>query len=137
MTYLHEGKQYIVVAVSTREHQAEYVALALPDSARPRPTAPAAASTPPPPPPVIDPNAPAVRNGRQIFATNCAICHGRSGEGVAGGPPALTTFRDAAQIRERVAKGGVQMPAMQTILTEQQIRDVSDFVAAGLPPEAP
>ncbi len=137
MTYLHEGKQYIVVAVSTREHQAEYVALALPDSARARPSAPADTSLPPPPPPVFDPNAPNVRNGRQIFATSCAICHGRNGEGVAGGPPALTSLRDAAQVRERVAKGGVQMPAMQTILTEQQIRDVSDFVAAGLPTEAP
>lgn len=137
MTYLHEGKQYIVVAVSTREHQAEYVALALPDSARARPSAPADTSVAPPPRPVFNPAAPEMRNGRQIFAASCAICHGRSGEGVAGGPPPLTSLRDAAQIRERVAKGGVQMPAMQTILTQQQIRDVSDFVAAGLPSEAP
>jgi mono/diheme cytochrome c family protein len=46
-------------------------------------------------------------------------------------------LRDAAAIAERVTKGGVQMPAMRTVLTEQQIRDVSDYVAAGLPPEAP
>jgi mono/diheme cytochrome c family protein len=68
-----------------------------------------------------------------VFASNCAICHGRSGEGVAGGAPALTSLRDTAAIRERVAKGGVQMPAMRTLLTEDQIRDVSDYVAAGLP----
>ena len=30
MTYLHKGKQYIVVAVGARDHPAEYVALALP-----------------------------------------------------------------------------------------------------------
>jgi mono/diheme cytochrome c family protein len=75
-----------------------------------------------------------LRNGRSIFASNCAICHGRDGEGVAGGPPAVTSFRDAAQVAERVRKGGVEMPAMQTMLTEQQIQDVSAYVAAGLPP---
>ena len=30
MTYMHEGKQYIVVAVGGSESPAEYVALALP-----------------------------------------------------------------------------------------------------------
>jgi mono/diheme cytochrome c family protein len=134
MTYLHEGTQYIVVAVSTREHQAEYVALALPDAARARPAAPAGSAVAAPPPPRVGPDTPELRNGRNIFASNCAICHGRNGEGVAGGPPAVTSFRDAAQVMERVKKGGVQMPAMQTMLTEQQIRDVSEYVAAGLPP---
>jgi mono/diheme cytochrome c family protein len=81
------------------------------------------------------PDTPGLRNGRQIFATSCAICHGRAGEGVAGGPPALTSLRDAGKIRQTVTKGGVQMPAMQSMLTEEQIRDVSDYVAAGLPPE--
>jgi quinoprotein glucose dehydrogenase len=137
MTYMYEGRQYIVVAVSTREHQAEYVALALPDAARSRTSAPSDAAIAPPPPPVAGPDTPELRNGRKVFATSCAICHGREGEGVAGGPPALTSFRDAAKVRERVTKGGVQMPAMQTMLTEQEIRDVSAYVAAGLPPEQP
>jgi quinoprotein glucose dehydrogenase len=30
MTYLFKGKQYIVVSVGARDHQPEYVALALP-----------------------------------------------------------------------------------------------------------
>jgi mono/diheme cytochrome c family protein len=34
-----------------------------------------------------------------------------------------------------VTKGGTQMPALQSALTEQQIHDVSEYVAAGLPPE--
>ena len=135
MTYMHEGRQYIVVAVSTREHQAEYVALALPDSARSQTTTPDVPSTAPVvPPPVAGPDTPQLRNGRQVFASHCALCHGQGGEGVAGGPPALTSLRDAAKISERVTKGGVQMPSMQTMLTEEQIRDVSEFVAAGLPP---
>jgi quinoprotein glucose dehydrogenase len=137
MTYVHQGKQYIVVAVSTREHQAEYVALALPDSARSQVAAPHDVATPPPTARGPAPDPKRVSNGRQIFASHCAICHGRGGEGVAGGPPALTSLRDAAVISERVAKGGVQMPAMRTVLTEEQIRDVSDYVAAGLPPQAP
>jgi quinoprotein glucose dehydrogenase len=135
MTYLHQGKQYIVVAVSTREHQAEYVALALPDAAPSQAAAPPAVSTPPPAVRGPAPSAETIGKGRQIFANHCAICHGRGGEGVAGGAPALTSLRDAAAIRERVAKGGVQMPAMRTLLTEDQIRDVSDYVAAGLPPQ--
>jgi quinoprotein glucose dehydrogenase len=137
MTYMYEGRQYIVVAVSTREHAAELVALALPDATRVQPTTSADAPVPPPaaPVPAAVPDTAEMRNGRQVFATHCAICHGRGGEGVAGGPPALASLRDTARIRQTVTKGGVQMPAMQSMLTAEQIRDVSDYVAAGLPPE--
>ena len=30
MTYLHEGKQYVVVAISGNDHEGELIALALP-----------------------------------------------------------------------------------------------------------
>ena len=30
MTYMHNGKQYIVVAIGSSDHAAEFVALALP-----------------------------------------------------------------------------------------------------------
>ena len=105
MTYVHQGKQYIVFAVSTREHPAELVALSLPDATKSQPTAPPDAPSAPPsaaPAPVAGPDTPELRNGRQIFATYCAICHGRGGEGVAGGPPALTSLRDAAKVRQMV-----------------------------------
>ncbi len=137
MTYMQQGKQYIVVAVSTREHQAEYVALALPDSARAQAAAQRTVATPPPTARGPAPDPERVTAGRPIFASHCAICHGRGGEGVAGGAPALTSLRDAAVIAERVTKGGVQMPAMRTVLAAEQIRAVSDYVAAGLPPEMP
>jgi quinoprotein glucose dehydrogenase len=136
MTYMYDGKQYIVVAVSTREHPAELIALSLPDSTRSQPAAPVEApAAPSAPPPVAQPDTPEIRRGRQIFASHCAICHGGGGEGVAGGPPALTSVRDEAKVRQMVTKGGVQMPAMQSVLTEQQIHEVSEYVAAGLPPE--
>ena len=135
MTYMHQGKQYIVVAVSTAEHHAEYIALALPGSVKSRPAIQPPVSALPPAAHGPAPDPQRVRSGQPIFASNCALCHGRGGEGVAGGAPALTSLRDAAAIRERVANGGVQMPAMRTLLTEEQIRDVSDYVAAGLPQE--
>jgi quinoprotein glucose dehydrogenase len=30
MTYLHNGKQYLVMAIGSREHPAEFIALSLP-----------------------------------------------------------------------------------------------------------
>jgi hypothetical protein len=30
MTYMHQGKQYVVMAIGGREHPAEFVALSLP-----------------------------------------------------------------------------------------------------------
>jgi hypothetical protein len=32
MTYMHKGKQYIVVPIGAKDHPAEYVALALADA---------------------------------------------------------------------------------------------------------
>jgi quinoprotein glucose dehydrogenase len=127
ITYLYEGRQYIVVAVSNRDHPAELVALTLPDKPKAQSATPAAQ-------PVVADTA-EIRNGRQVFATSCAICHGRGGEGVAGGPPALTSVRDPARVRQMVTYGGAEMPALQSALTEQQIHDVAEYVAAGLPPE--
>jgi mono/diheme cytochrome c family protein len=34
-----------------------------------------------------------------------------------------------------VTYGGAEMPALQSAPTEQQIHDVAEYVAAGLPPE--
>ena len=35
MTYMHNGKQYIVLPIATADHPAELVALALPDEEEP------------------------------------------------------------------------------------------------------
>jgi len=137
MTYSYRGKQYIVVAVATRQHPAELIALSLPDGDAPKTMAPTKAVT-----------AAAARNtnrgsvtkamqgqldsGRAIYGRYCASCHGAQGEGVADGAPPLSGQRNVDLVIERVRKGGIQMPPMQTMLTEQQIRDVSAFVENGL-----
>jgi glucose dehydrogenase len=135
MTYSYKGKQYIVIAVSTREHPAELVALALPDGDSPR----VANATPPKARTERNVNRGSITKamqeqldrGRAIYAQHCAACHGANGEGVAEGAPALSGI-SADAVMERVRKGGVQMPPMQTMLDEQQIRDVSLFVERGL-----
>ena len=71
-------------------------------------------------------------NGRAIYDQYCATCHGAKGEGIPEGAPPLSGQGTIDLIVERVKKGGVQMPPMQTMLDEQQIRDVALFVERGL-----
>jgi alcohol dehydrogenase (cytochrome c) len=68
--------------------------------------------------------------GQQIFADNCAGCHGQSGTGGNGGPD-LTTIPSARNIERVVAQvtnGGGGMPAFKGTLTPKQINDVSAYV---------
>jgi AhpD family alkylhydroperoxidase len=134
MTYLHEGRQYIVIAVATRDHPAELVALALPGSDassavgdRRGATAVAAANE-------LAGNASLedLRAGRAIYARSCANCHGPKGEGVSGSLSPLTGLTDVDFIKRVVSYGSVKMPPMQTLLTRRQIEQVSRFVAAEL-----
>ncbi len=133
MTYLHQGRQYIVVAVATREHPAELIALALPDGrAKKSPAIAQTAATPVVTGRIeVDPDAD-IENGRRVYAQSCALCHGVRGEGVDGGAPSLPGQLDAMGILVKVRDGGVNMPPMRTLLTPEQIRDVSWFVRTGL-----
>lgn len=130
MTYRHGGVQYIVTAVATREHPAELVALAVPPKGRhfdaPTPEVVARAR---------DQTAAATgdfNNGRRVYEASCAGCHGLRGEGVTDVGPSLKGQSDIDVITQRVRQGGVNMPPMQTLLTAEQIRDVSFFVLTGL-----
>ena len=138
MTYMHRGKQYIVIAVSTREHPAELVALALPDERSVQRTAPTADDAKPARR-VVNRGSitkemqDRIAAGRAIYAQHCAVCHGPRGEGVQDGAPALSTLTTSGTtssetLIRRIKLGGIQMPPMQTVLTEQQIRDVALFV---------
>lgn len=66
--------------------------------------------------------------GRQLFSTNCASCHGISGQGGLGpsftGGRLLRDFPTAQNQIAFVATGRGAMPGFATALTPQQIADV-------------
>jgi mono/diheme cytochrome c family protein len=70
-------------------------------------------------------------NGRGVYARTCAMCHGPTGQGTQIG--VAITMKDTAAIADKVAKGGEKMPPMASMLSADDIDDVSKFVAAGLP----
>lgn len=137
MTYMHEGRQYIVVAVATRAHPAELVALALPrsEAAGGQATAQAAdlrESTLTASAAITSSGQSTLRGGREIYARSCAACHGAQGEGVSGSTSPLIGLTDFNFIRRVVTRGSIKMPAMQTLLTKEEIEQVSRFVAVEL-----
>ena len=159
MTYRYKGRQYIVMTVSARNHPAELVALALPARGQPRRTtpveplpppdvpappqpAPAAGGRPMPldtpgdaPPPEGGPRPEAgaalLAEGRRLFASTCAACHGARGEGLAGQTPGVADINDYDTVYGKVANGGYSMPSMKGVLTPDQMAAVSRFVASG------
>jgi quinohemoprotein ethanol dehydrogenase len=71
-----------------------------------------------------------VAAGQQVFADNCATCHGPTGHGGNGGPD-LTAIPSAKQLPvvvKQVTNGGAGMPAFKGQLTSAQINDVSAYV---------
>jgi quinohemoprotein ethanol dehydrogenase len=68
--------------------------------------------------------------GKQVFAANCATCHGATGQGGNGGPD-LTTIPSAknrARVISQVENGGGGMPPFKGTLTAKQINDVAAYV---------
>jgi mono/diheme cytochrome c family protein len=68
--------------------------------------------------------------GQQVFANNCATCHGATGHGGNGGPD-LTTIPSAKTLSvvvNQVTNGGGGMPPFKGQLTPAQINDVSAYV---------
>jgi mono/diheme cytochrome c family protein len=99
-----------------------------------------------------------IQQGAQLFAKNCAVCHGAKGEGgvgpaLAGGDAKITFPNEADQIAwvetgsaphkgqpygdpkrpggQRIAKSGV-MPAFKGTLTDAQIKNVVTYERDGL-----
>lgn len=80
--------------------------------------------------------------GKAFYLGNCATCHGAKGDG--NGPRAYfinprprnfvaqasrtTLNRPAIYVAVAAGKRGSEMPAWKTVLTEQEIADVSEFV---------
>lgn len=78
-----------------------------------------------------------VATGKNLFATNCASCHGLNGEGLAAeGAPALTNVGAAAvdfQVstgRMPMANPLVQAPRKENTFTEDEIAALAAYVAS-------
>ncbi|HQZ96950.1 MAG TPA: c-type cytochrome [Pyrinomonadaceae bacterium] len=74
----------------------------------------------------------AVVNGSEIYKTNCAECHGGSGEGTKKGIP-LTSghaldHSEEGHIKQVTNGEGNKMPAFRDKLTAEQIKEVVRFV---------
>lgn len=70
--------------------------------------------------------------GAQLYAANCAACHGGAGEGGVG--PALAgneRLGDSAFVIERLLNGRGAMPAWEGVLSDEQIAAVGSFVRTG------
>ena len=69
--------------------------------------------------------------GEAVFKDNCATCHTLSAAGASGavGPNLDDLKPDAQRVQTQVENGGSAMPAFKGQLTEQQIADVSAYVA--------
>jgi mono/diheme cytochrome c family protein len=137
MTYRHNGRQVIVVAVSTRGKPAELIALALGDGvddvavAQPSPMPPGASVAMAA---AVNATREELALGRDAYARTCAVCHGPSGSGLPGGnAPSLAGRDDVAQIGRTVAQGSGEMPAMGATLSPAEIDAISRFVASGFP----
>jgi mono/diheme cytochrome c family protein len=68
--------------------------------------------------------------GAEVFATNCAVCHGEDGHGGAGGPDLRTMpkAQEEATAIEQVTEGGGGMPPFGGTLSEEEIQNVAAFV---------
>jgi quinohemoprotein ethanol dehydrogenase len=68
--------------------------------------------------------------GANVFADNCATCHGANGTGGNGGPDltAIPSAKNMQTVVHQVTNGGGGMPAFKGTLSDRQIQDVATYV---------
>ncbi|HEL2979767.1 TPA: cytochrome c [Stenotrophomonas maltophilia] len=69
--------------------------------------------------------------GAKLYSANCTACHGADRAGMPGAFPALTDVSkrlDAAQIKDKIRKGGGLMPPFAQ-LSQQEIDDIASYLA--------
>jgi quinoprotein glucose dehydrogenase len=142
MTYMLNGRQYIVMAISARNKPAEIVALTL-DGASENGAAPAGGVPLAEAPPSTRAAALAISAtpeelalGKGRFDAMCVICHGPDGKGLDGGnAPVLTGRTDFAEIRRVIGQGQGEMPALGNSLTPAEIEATAKYVVKTLGPQ--
>jgi quinohemoprotein ethanol dehydrogenase len=74
---------------------------------------------------------------RELFARNCAACHGQAGEGKQVGTLQVPPLREGravqdpdARLLSQIHDGGNGMPPFKFTLTDEQIQDLLRFVRA-------
>jgi ubiquinol-cytochrome c reductase cytochrome c subunit len=70
-------------------------------------------------------------SGAETYTTNCAPCHGNDGEG-SDIAPSVKAAGFPELVEPKVTEGGGGMPVFADLLDEQQIRDVSEYVAQSI-----
>jgi mono/diheme cytochrome c family protein len=70
--------------------------------------------------------------GKRLFTTNCAACHGDDGKGGHTGGAPLDKIRDLDAAIATVTNGRNLMPSFRSAFTPEQIRDVSAYVVETL-----
>ena len=70
--------------------------------------------------------------GRDVFVANCGSCHTLSDAGTSGtiGPNLDQVGLSAAEVETQVRNGGGAMPAFEGDLSDDEIAQVSEYVAA-------
>jgi mono/diheme cytochrome c family protein len=70
--------------------------------------------------------------GREVFIADCGSCHALSDAGTSGdiGPALDGAGYSANQVEQQVRSGGGVMPAFEGVLSEEEIQEVSVYVAA-------
>lgn len=70
--------------------------------------------------------------GRQLYAANCAICHGQTGRSVMPGAPSFDRgdgmLRPDFTLLASIRSGKNAMPAFQGILADRDIMDVIAYL---------
>jgi mono/diheme cytochrome c family protein len=69
--------------------------------------------------------------GGRLYAANCSTCHGPAGQGVGDVPKiaGTTDILGGDYDRTVVTQGRNRMPAFGASLTQEQIREIIDYVA--------
>jgi cytochrome c551 len=78
-----------------------------------------------------EPASGAAADGQQVFADNCASCHGEDGSGGVG-PTLQNPELTSDEVSTQVTEGGDGMPAFGGELDEAEIADVTAYVTEEL-----